>query len=83
LLLTIGSKLKEKPILKSTSTTTTTTSTTSTTDSQQQEQLPVLEDPNAMYAYGADPNAYYQYYYQQEQATEDTKETLGNDVVSK
>ncbi|SAM09311.1 hypothetical protein [Absidia glauca] len=77
----IGSKLKEKPILKSTSTTTTTT-TTSTTDTQQQEQLPVLEDPNAMYAYGADPNAYYQYYYQQEQATEDTKETLGNDVLS-
>jgi hypothetical protein len=36
-----------------------------------------------MYAYGADPNAYYQYYYQQEQATEDTKETLGNNVVSK
>ncbi|KAI8335027.1 proline-rich protein [Chlamydoabsidia padenii] len=79
----IGAKLKEEPVVKP-ATSSITTTTTTTTQQQQQEQLPVLEDPNAMYAYGADPNAYYQYYYQQEQTTDDssTKETLGNDVLS-
>lgn len=48
-------------------------------------QLPEIEDPNAMYAFGADPNAYYQYYYQ-EQAHPETsstnQEVLDSDAVS-
>ncbi|CAO3647116.1 unnamed protein product [Cunninghamella blakesleeana] len=48
-------------------------------------QLPELEDPNAMYAFGADPNAYYQYYYQEQSLSEETssnQEVLDNDALS-
>ncbi|KAI8099556.1 uncharacterized protein BX664DRAFT_321594 [Halteromyces radiatus] len=76
----LGSSLQEKPVIKPAKTTNkaenhynddhrkdSIETQNQQKQKQQQQALPVLEDPNAMYAYGADPNAYYQYYYQQQQ----------------
>ncbi|KAI8059140.1 mitotic checkpoint regulator, MAD2B-interacting-domain-containing protein [Gongronella butleri] len=48
-----------------------------------EQPAPELDDPNAMYAYGADPNAYAAYYHSQEQYQHDGyTETLGVDALS-